>query len=84
MDMNSVKAKATEVAAELKNLDMGILVTKATTLASKIDLDGVKKKMNDIMDSPETDKVKGMVRLASGFAAGLPGFVQGVVGSFQK
>ena len=84
MDMNSVKAKAAEVAAELKNLDMGILVTKATTLASKIDLDGVKKKMNDIMDSPETDKVKGMVRLASGFAAGLPGFVQGVVGSFRK
>ena len=84
MDMNSIKAKAADVAAEIKNLDMGILVTKATTLASKVDLDGVKKKLNDIVDSPETDKVKGAFRLASGFAAGLPGFVQGVVGSFKK
>ncbi len=33
---------------ELKGLDMGVLVTKATSAASKIDLSGVKKVVDDL------------------------------------
>ena len=66
---------------ELKGLDMGVLVTKVTSAASKIDLDGVKKVIDDLTDGGETsEKLKGLARTASDFG----GYVKIVVGDTVK
>lgn len=84
MDIKTIKEKAADAAAELRNLDMGNLVTKATTVAAKLDIDDIKKKVNDVIDSPETDKVKGVLRTAAGFVEMAPNYVQSLIGSFKK
>lgn len=73
MDINSIKE-------EIKGLDMGVLVTKATTAVSKIDLGDVKRVVNDIIDSPETDKLKEVGRTVGDFA----GYAKIVVGDAIK
>ena len=73
MDINSIKE-------EIKGLDMGVLVTKATTVASKIDLGDVKRVVNNIIDSPETDKLKEVGRTVGDFA----GYAKIVVGDAIK
>ncbi len=73
MDINSIKE-------EIKGLDMGVLVTKATTAASKIDLSDVKRVVSDIIDSPETDKLKEVGRTVGDFA----GYAKIVVGDAIK
>ena len=73
MDLQNIKE-------ELKGLDMGVLVTKATTLASKIDVNDVKKVYNDLVDGPNAEKIKGLARTASDFG----GYVKIVVGDAVK
>ena len=73
MDLQNIKE-------ELKGLDMGNLVTKATILASKIDVNDVKKVYNDLVDGPNAEKIKGLARTASDFG----GYVKIVVGDAVK
>lgn len=66
---------------ELKGLDMGVLVTKATSAASKIDFSGVKKVVDDLTDGGETsEKLKGLARTAKDFG----GYVTIAVGDAVK
>ena len=76
-DLNNIKDNVKE---EIKGLDMGVLVTKATTAASKIDLDDVKHAVNELIDSPKTDKIKEVGRTVGDFA----GYAKIVVGDAIK
>ena len=65
---------------ELRGLDMGVLVTKATSAASKVDLSGVKRAVNDLVDGQTAEKIKGAARTAKDFG----GFVTIAVGDAVK
>lgn len=70
-----------ELKEELSGLDMGVLVTKATSAASKADFSAVKKLVDDFTDGGETsEKIKGLARTASDFG----GYVKIVVGDAVK
>lgn len=73
MDINEIKE-------EIKGLDMGVLVTKATSAASKIDISGVKNAVNDLIDGETSEKIKGAARTAGDFG----GYVKIVVGDAVK
>lgn len=77
MNINNIKQ---EIKEEIEGLDMGVLVTKATSAVSKIDLSGAKRVVNDIIDSPETDKLKEVGRTVGDFA----GYVKIIVGDAVK
>lgn len=65
---------------ELKGLDMGVLVTKATSAASKVDLSGVKKAVDNFVDGETAEKMKSAARTAKDFG----GFVTIAVGDAVK
>lgn len=65
---------------ELKGLDMGVLVTKATSAASKIDFSSVKDFIDDLTDGATAEKIKGAARTASDFG----GYVKIIVGDAVK
>jgi len=69
-----------DIKEEIKGLDMGVLVTKATSAASKVDISGVKKAVNDLVDGEATEKIKGAARTAGDFG----GYVKIVVGDAVK
>lgn len=91
MDINVIKEKAGTLAevlaeksgdlkAELKNVDMGIMLTKLEDLKAKVDTDAVKHTVNELLDGPVTEKVKGMARMGKDFG----GFVTIAARDFIK
>ena len=91
MDINAIKDKAGALAgalaektvdlkAELKNVDMGIMLTKLEDIKAKVDTDAVKHTVNELLDGPVTEKVKGLARTGKDFG----GYVTIAVGDFVK
>ncbi|MDO4983253.1 MAG: hypothetical protein Q4E35_06830 [Eubacteriales bacterium] len=72
--------KAVGAKAELKNVDMGIMLTKLEDLKAKIDTDKVTHTVNELLDGPVTEKVKGMARMGKDFG----GFVTIAAGDLIK
>ena len=72
--------KAVGAKAELKNVDMGIMLTKLEDLKAKIDTDKLTHTVNDLLDGPVTEKVKGMARMGKDFG----GFVTIAAGDLIK
>lgn len=63
---------------ELKDLDVGVALTKAQDFSKKLDLAGKKKAVEDYLDSPAMDPVKSAAITVKDFLGYVPYYAQSV------
>ena len=75
--VGSALSQATE---SIKELDMGVALTKAEDAISSLDLEGKKKQIADFLDSPKMDEIKSAGRTVRDFLGYVPNYVQSIPG----
>ena len=75
--VGSALSQATE---SIKELDMGVALTKAEDAISGLDLDGKKKQIADFLDSPKMDEIRSAGRTVRDFLGYVPNYVQSIPG----
>ncbi len=83
-DVNGIKEKLDNAVAKasenVKELDMGVALTKAQDMVSNLDLEGKKKDITDFLDSPQMDELKSAGRTLKDFLGFVPNYVQSIPG----
>lgn len=83
-DLNEIRDKVgsalSQATENIREIDMGVALTKAEDAISSLDLEGKKKQVADFLDSPKMDEIRSAGRTVRDFLGFVPNYVQSIPG----